>query len=636
MEMQSAKRKFDQKCIALFPFLRTVIFLICSLLGFFSYSQVNAVYNQFFMNPYLYNPAYAGVEGHSVIFGLYKQQWSNINGGPTIANVNFHTPLKGGVGFGAMVFNETQGPLNTSWGKVTSSYLLTIDKEHYLRFGMSIGGGTNSVNFSEIDAPTDPAFLNIARNNSFFIGDFGATYHFGHFNVGFSLPNLVTYDVFTVESTSPVKVSPLDNLLAKMNYRGHINDNIAIEPHVLYRYSEIGPDLLEAAVIFHINHIVWTGASYRQDNNFLLHAGFKIKESFALGYAFELGNTDVSSALGPSHEIHIGYHISSKKEHAEHVSSFIKSHRLSAEQRAEKAQLERERRLAALRKSREPQAPEEDDDELTIAQPKAEKPVTTPAAAAKATRTNDFGETEKAVTIEKSLADGTVAPITTWVPADTPEEKWEVDTNAEHKERTSLDGTKEVAVELIRTDEYGTREKVVKWQPIEAQEPVPSISTLTPEEAEPVTPPEPEEEEEEVQEEEVQEEEVQEEEVQEEKVEVEETFTIVETPTESRTPEEIANPDVPIEVKKGNHLLELPGGNYVVAGAFEVFDHAEDFSDDLFQQGFHDTIVGYVSARGYYYVVIFSSQNPSDAVNQRNRFRNSPGLSEIWVLKVNE
>ena len=73
-----------------------------------------------------------------------------------------------------------------------------------------------------------------------------------------------------------------------------------------------------------------------------------------------------------------------------------------------------------------------------------------------------------------------------------------------------------------------------------------------------------------------------------------------------------------------------------VAGAFEVFDHAEDFSDDLFQRGFRETIVGYVSARGYYYVVIFSSQNENAAINQRNRFRSAAGLSDIWVLKVNE
>ena len=608
MEMQSALRKLKGYRGHHFPFLRTVIFLVCGQLGFISYSQVNAVYNQFFMNPYLYNPAYAGVEGHNVIFGLYKQQWTNIDGGPTIANLNFHTPLKGGIGFGAMVFNETQGPLNTSWGKVTSSYLLTIDKEHYLRFGMSIGGGTNSINFNEIDAPTDPAFLNIISNNSFFIGDFGATYHFGHFNVGFSLPNLVTYDVFTVESTSPVRVSPLDNLLAKMNYRGHLNDNIAIEPHVLYRYSEIGPDLLEAAVIFHINHIVWTGASYRQDNNFLLHAGFKIKESFALGYAFELGNTDVSSALGPSHEIHIGYHISTKKEHAEHVSSFIKSHRLTAEQRAEKAQIEREKRLAALRRSREPQAASEDEDALTIAQPAPVKTAPEPAPTTEV-RTNDFGESEKALTIEKNLADGTVAPVTTWVPVDTPEEKWEVDADAEHRERTALDGTKEVAVELIKTSENGTKEKVVKWQALEPL-PISQVENVTeqPEESVP-------------------------EEIVEEPIEVE---TLPVTYTETRTPEEIANPDATIEVTRGNHLLELPGGNYVVAGAFEVFDHAEDFSDDLFQRGFRETIVGYVSARGYYYVVIFSSQNENAAINQRNRFRSAAGLSDIWVLKVNE
>ncbi len=576
------------------------------LTSHFAFSQVNVVYNQFFMNPYLYNPAYAGVEGHSVVFGLYKQQWTNIDGAPAIANLNFHTPLKGGVGFGAMVFNETQGPITTSWGKVTSSYLLTVDKEHYLRFGLSIGGGTNSLNFNELDAPTDPAFLNIIENNNFFIGDFGATYHFGHFNVGFSLPNLVTYDVFTPESTSPVRVSPLDNAIFKINYRGHLSDDWAIEPHVIYRYNDVGPDLYEAAVIFHIKHLIWTGASFRQDNNLMIHGGFKIKESLAIGYAFELGNANIAATLGPSHEIHIGYHISSKKHHAEHASSFIKSHRLSAEERAKKAELERERKLAALRRSRTPAA-SADEDALTIATPVEQSEPEPPAT--DETRTNEFGENERAITVDKQLNDGSTVPVKTWVPTDTPEEKWEVDQEAPHRERTAPDGTKEVAVEFYRTGTDGNQQKIVKWQPVDPTAQPTDVATDLPaspdiDEDPTYNTPEP---------------------------------VIDPTLTEDfRTLDEVTSSDEPMEVTRGTHLLELPAGNYVIAGAFEVFQHAEDYSDQLFERGFHDTIVGYVSARGYYYVVLYQSENIARAVRQRNRIRNTPDLSNVWVLKVNE
>lgn len=590
-------------------------------------AQVNVVYNQFFMNPYLYNPAYAGVEGHSVVFALYRQQWMNFESSPAISNVSFHTPLKGGIGIGAMVFNETQGPITTTWGKISSSYLITVDKTHYLRFGLSLGAGNNALNFTDLDAPTDPAFTSLVDNSNFLIGDFGATYHFGHFNAGFSIPNLVTYDVITPESSSPIRVSPLDNVLFKMNYRGHLNDDIAIEPHVIYRYSDVGPDQYEGTVILHIKHVTWAGASYRQDNNLVALLGIKLKESFALGYSFELGNSSISSTLGPTHEVHLGWHMGSKKEHAEHVSSFIKSHRLSQEQREKKEALEKERNLAQLRKQRAArQQPQGDDDSLGNLQPRETSPPAQTEPASNATgqeRTNIFGDKEQEVTFERINSDGEKESVNTWIPSDTENETWQIDPNAEHKERTTPDGRTEVAVELLRTDSNGNVEKVVKWQEVSdapaTPQPDPDPVIAEPEETNPQV-------------------------TQEDPVD---TPPVIDTPvtqpqvnpdTTRVTPinSEEATPVEPVTVPRGNHFLELPAGNYVIAGAFREFDGAENISDALFQRGFHDAKVGYVSARGYYYVVIFESDQLSRAQAERNRVRRLPGLDQVWVLTVSE
>lgn len=648
----SSKSKSDnlEFRLAVFAFL-----LLINLLPL--RAQVNVVYNQFFMNPYLYNPAYAGVEGHTVIFALYRQQWMNFESSPAISNVSFHTPLKGGIGIGATVFNETQGPLTTSWGKISSSYLITVDKEHYLRFGLSLGAGNNALNFSELDAPTDPAFTNLVDNSTFLIGDFGATYHFGHFNAGFSIPNLVTYDVISPETNSPIRVSPLDNVLFKVNYRGHLNDDLAIEPHLIYRYSELGPDQYEGTVILHIKHVTWAGASFRQDNNLVGLLGIKLKESFAIGYSFELGNSSIASTLGPTHEVHIGYHLGSKKEHAEHVSSFIKSHRLSAEDRARKAELERERKLAALRKSRAPQqsaetSQEEDEDSLggllsgSTTNDTTETETDNPADEESETensppaeeRTNQFGEREQEVTFERTTATGEKETVNAWIPADSEDEKFALAPEATHKERTKSDGTKEVAVELLRTDSEGNTDKIVKWQPVtEATaenlpadtQPEETISEEVVEEQAEVIP-----EQVVIPEEETdppslieQPEEV----VEETRPKSDSTLT-----DDFRTPEELAESTEPENVRKGSHILELTAGSYVIAGAFESFDGAETISDRLFQRGFRAAKVGYVSARGYYYVVIYESVQVSRAQSERNRIRNLPGLDKVWVLTVSE
>ncbi|MEQ9230673.1 MAG: PorP/SprF family type IX secretion system membrane protein, partial [Cyclobacteriaceae bacterium] len=286
---------------------RVIVLSVCFLLFVApSAAQQGQVYNQFFMNPYIYNPAYAGVDGHGVVFAMYKQQWSKIDDGPSFMHASYHMPLKGGIGFGVAGFRDTFGPLTTSAGKASASYLVNIDRKHFLRLGMSLGMGTNQIILPE-DASGDPAFA--GSSSSHLIGEFGATYHFDHFNIGFSMPNLFSSELVNDDgSLSPINLKPTDRMLFKMNYRGHINHEFAIEPHILYRYSSVLPSQFEVATVVHVKHIAWVGATYRQDAGMVGLLGMKIKQKFAVGAAFELGNSDFNSLTGSTYEIHIGMH----------------------------------------------------------------------------------------------------------------------------------------------------------------------------------------------------------------------------------------------------------------------------------------------------------------------------------------
>lgn len=615
-----------------------MIFLLAS---FKSLAQQPPVYNQFFMNPYVYNPAYAGVEGHTVLFMMYRQQWTNLEGAPETMHVSFHVPLEGGIAFGASAFNVSQGLLSTSAAKISGGYLVNIDRTHFLRFGLSIGGGINSVNISEFDSPDDPAFNNFLEQNSFLIGDFGLTYHFGHFNFGFSIPNLFTYDVVTQTEFAPIKVTPLNNMLFKLNYRGHVTDDFAIEPHVIYRYSNVVPHQYEATVIAHLKHIVWVGGSFRQDQGFIALAGAKVKEKIGIGFAYELGKPNISTELGPTFELNIGYHLGTKKDHAEHVSSFIKSHRLSAEERARKAELERQKQIAALQRSRANQAteetPEENSDALSVvSSPPSSNPLTKTTGDSSTNtnqnaepentttepeevpenlnedwdhqehkgsiqRTNQFGEEEVGIHLEKPNEDGGKDVVLSWVSASDASDLSVASDG--HLERELGDGTKEIGVKYERSNPDGSKENIIKWDRVINEQQAETIvdnPEMTEQEHAEVAKGDP------------------------------------ELTQDFRTHDDLATSDDHVVVRRGNHLLELPAGNFVIGGAFESFDHAEDLSDKLFQQGFHDAKVGYSSARGYYYVVVFQSGSINQTRTKRNEMRKSSILSKAWVLQVTE
>jgi type IX secretion system PorP/SprF family membrane protein len=571
-------------------------------------AQQPQVYNQFFMNPYMYNPAYAGVEGHTVLFVMHRNQWTNIEDAPKVSHVSFHVPLKGGIALGAAAFNVSQGILTTSAAKISAGYLVNIDRTHFLRFGMSIGGGMNSLNITEFDSPDDPAFNDFQEQSSFLMGDFGMTYHFGHFNIGISLPNLFSYNPVTQKEVSEIGFSPTDNILFKMNYRGHVNDDLALEPHIIYRYSGVSPSQYEGTLIAHIKHIVWVGASYRQDAGIVGLFGAKVKEKIGIGFAYEIGNPNISTELGPTLEVNIGYHLGTKKDHAEHVSSFIKSHRLSAEERAKEAELERQKQLAALQKSRTTETA--DEDALSIATPTPISTLEEPKKEESAkeadwdhqedhgeiTRTNEFGEEETGIRLEKP--DGT-GVVLSWVPTN---EGLEVADDG-HLERDLEDGSKEVGIKYEKTSDDGSVEQIVKWDKVITEKQAETI-TSNPELTE-----------------------AEHKEVEKGDPELTDDF---------RTHEDLAKANDHATVKRGDHLLELPVGNFVIAGAFSSFQHAENFSDDLFQQGFHDTIVGYSSARGYYYVVLYQSGSVEQARRRKNELRKQPKFNEVWVLQVTE
>lgn len=566
--------------------IHLLILVLCSFPGF---AQQPIVFNQFYMNPYLYNPAYAGVEGHSVFYGLYQQQWSGINGAPTTMHGSFHAPLPGGIGIGFSGYNIEQGGLlSTTAGKASVSYLLTLDLKHNIRFGLSVGGGSQMLDYGDIDDPFDPAFANIADNSAFGLADFGLTYHAGHFNFGFSIPNLISYDKFIDnDSSNPIRIKPLDNLMLQTYFRGHLSDNIAIEPHLVYRYNNYGTSQLEGTLLLHLFHVIWVSGTYREDMNIVGTAGVKLKGRFGLGYSYETGNLNIMNDLGPSHEIHLGIHLGKRKPHAKHTSSFINS------KRPEKEEKEEEVDTVVIEKIDTVIIERTD----TIA---LDKPWELDNTRGEVLKTTENGDQQKAIVVQHASQDGTIEEAITWVPAD---ESWEMIGDQTKEIRANPEGNTEIGVQYVKTNKEGQSDSLVIWEPTMSKEAIDSIidkATTKPEiEEQPI-----------------------------EKVipEIEEVIPEV---------EEII-PEVE-EVVKGNHLLELPEGVYLIAGVFEIYENANKFSDQLFLEGYHEALVGFVSEKGYYYVVIYRSDNLTQVKSKLLRENKKKDMDEIWIkiLKVN-
>jgi type IX secretion system PorP/SprF family membrane protein len=288
------------KCLILF-------FLVsfCRL----SLAQDTGNFTQFFFNPYSFNSSFAGIEGRGALFLAYRNQWSGIEGSPTIANLSYHGPVGNRLSLGINVANDKRGLLTTSGGYVTLGYSIPLGAESFLRFGISGGASSNTVDLDKLQSQNignDPALINLLNQTATVIGNAGLSLHIKSFHIGAALPNLfsptyVSEDAFTVS-----EVKPFESIVVHASNRIYFADKKHIfEPYAVYRINNGLPSQYEFAGVFHISHVVWLGGSYKEEFGISFLGGFKINNKFALGASYTLKNTGENELNFPSYEIQL-------------------------------------------------------------------------------------------------------------------------------------------------------------------------------------------------------------------------------------------------------------------------------------------------------------------------------------------
>lgn len=284
--------------------IRILIFFLLS--PAFLFAQVNTNFTQFFINPYIYNPSYAGADAQSSLFLTYRHQWTGFDGAPKIANASFHAPAGKNVGIGLNFANEKKSILQTSSAQLSFSYAIPLGENNFLRFGISGGGAFSGVDIAQIDNPADPAFSDLMENNIFLIGNAGLSLQIKTFQLGIAAPNIFTEEYVTTENFTIGEIEPLEQIIINASNRFYFGGGKHIfEPTVLYRYSDVLPTQLEAAAVIHLNHMVWFGGTYKQDFGISGLLGIKLKKKFGFAYSYSLANSGINEMNAPTHEVHV-------------------------------------------------------------------------------------------------------------------------------------------------------------------------------------------------------------------------------------------------------------------------------------------------------------------------------------------
>ncbi|MDH5397837.1 MAG: PorP/SprF family type IX secretion system membrane protein [Cyclobacteriaceae bacterium] len=301
----------------------SVVFLFFA--AYSSFAQEIANFTHFFVNPYMVNPSYAGIEGRSAFFLTYHKQWVNFPGAPQIANVSYHNAVGKHANLGLSFNNDKRSLLKTSSGLLSFAYTAWLSEGTYLRFGISAGAASNTVDLAQVDNPDDPAFISAFDQNFFLLGNAGLSLHAGDFHFGVSMPDVFNPNLVSDEEFSFGDIRPQEKFIVHANYRFYFsNDEMIFEPYIMYRYRKLLPPQLEAATLLHLNHMAWVGGAYKQDYGISALAGVKLPEVLALGYSYTFKGLGINEVGYPSHEITLGFVLGAKQEDV-HRYSFIDS-----------------------------------------------------------------------------------------------------------------------------------------------------------------------------------------------------------------------------------------------------------------------------------------------------------------------
>lgn len=281
-------------------------------------------FTQFFVNPYLINPSYAGMDGQSAMSLVYKDQWTKIDGAPTIANFSLHTPVNPKMSTGLSVTNDKRGIFNNSSVLASYVYNLGLKKTNtYFRFGLSLGGTWNGVDQEKVEMVTDPLLGKIVDSHASIAGNAGISYQSSFFQLGVSIPSIFSPSYVSENGFAVKEVKPFESLIFNTTNRFYFGNNKHIfEPHLIYRLNTGLPSQYEAAGIFHFNHVIWVGGTFKQDFGVSAVGGIKLKNMLAIGGAYNFQNAGINELNSPGFEITINY-LFGKHKRGVHVYSFV-------------------------------------------------------------------------------------------------------------------------------------------------------------------------------------------------------------------------------------------------------------------------------------------------------------------------
>ncbi len=288
--------------------MKKLILLFFCALGIIAVDgQQIALNSQYMFNSFAINPAVAGTKNYSPLSFTFRRQWMGMDEAPVTQNVSAHTFIGKNVGGGLHIFNDASGPTRRTGLSTAFSYQIKTGSSSKLSFGLS-GSLTQFVLDRDrliTEIPDDIAIMNSTNNQLIPDFNFGLYWYGERHYFGVTAFHLLESKNDLFDLTTPVSNTLDRTFYGNTGYLFSVGSSFAIEPSLLFRYMLNAPFQFDGNLRFIYKDAYWLACSYRMDDALAIMIGADFGP-FEMGYAYDLGMSDLKTYNTGTHELYLG------------------------------------------------------------------------------------------------------------------------------------------------------------------------------------------------------------------------------------------------------------------------------------------------------------------------------------------
>lgn len=278
------------------------------------------MHTQSIMKQEFMNPAYNSFKDYTSVNLMSRHQWYNkVPGAPNTYAANVYVPISlSGLGVGFTAISESIGLREKVYFAGSISHNIRVSTRNYLAFGYSLGIQSISYDMDRMHTYPDINISGLDLNYTSMNLGVGLFYYTPIYFVGISSNTLMNDNQYQGNTFLPGF-----DFTAGFMYR--ISDQLLLRPDFILKYYPINEKtysngdvfssktdpILDVSINFLLDEKLWLGTSHRFGQAQTFSADVIIKESYKIGYTFELGIGEGMNQFN-SHGIRLTWNIISR------------------------------------------------------------------------------------------------------------------------------------------------------------------------------------------------------------------------------------------------------------------------------------------------------------------------------------